>query len=124
MKVRCATVASMIFHGIVKRGKRRGSTLGYPTANIVLPPCDADGIYAALVTVDGTAHQAAAFADQKRGVLEAHLLDFFGDLYDQEISIELVKKMRDTEVFKTDVALKTAILEDVNSVRQYFNDRA
>ena len=97
--------------------------MGYPTANIELQGKGADGIYAARVDVDGISHAAAAFADPKRGVLEAHLLDFFGDLYDQEISIELVKKMRDTEDFKTDEALKAAIGEDVNSVRQYFNDR-
>lgn len=114
----------MKFSGSVLRGARRGSELGYPTVNIEMPDGDADGVYAAFVTVGDAIHEAAAFADPERRILEAHILDFFGDLYGKEISIELVKKMRDAEVFQTDVALKTAILEDVHSVRQYFDDRA
>ncbi len=110
----------MHFSGIVREGKRRGAALGYPTANIAPETLEADGIYAALVTVEDKEYFAAAFADPVRGVLEAYLLDFFGSLYGKEITIELKKKMRDTEKFHSDEELKTAISEDVNAVRQYF----
>jgi riboflavin kinase/FMN adenylyltransferase len=106
--------------GIVMEGKRRGSALGYPTANIAFSSVDADGVYAAVVTADGNERHAAVFVDSKRGLLEAHLLDFFGDLYGTEITVELKKKIRDTETFANDEALKAAIAEDVLSVRQSF----
>lgn len=107
--------------GIVLEGKRRGSALGYPTANIALDDAAVDGIYAATVSCDGAEYFGAVFADRTRGILEVHLLDFFGDLYGKKISVELKKKIRDTEEFTNDQALKAAILEDVNAVRQYFS---
>ncbi len=110
----------MAYTGIVVEGKRRGAALGYPTANIAHADSDANGIYAAIVFVDGKEHHAAVFADPARGLLEAHLLDFFGDLYGKEMTVELKKKIRDSEVFTSDEALKRAIAEDVLSVRQYF----
>ncbi len=111
----------MEFRGAVQEGKRRGSELGYPTVNIAMHGTDADGIYAARAVVDGKEYVAAAFADPKRGVLEAHLLSFFGDLYGQEVAITLEKKIRDTEEFRSDDDLKNAIAEDVQAVRQYFS---
>jgi riboflavin kinase/FMN adenylyltransferase len=131
----------MKYTGVVLEGKRRGSELGYPTANIAMEGSEADssrpehaqadvsrsehakadGIYAAIVTIGGTAMHAAAFADPTRGVLEVHILDFFHDLYGQEISVELKKKMRDTEDFASDAELRTAIAEDINAVRQHFS---
>lgn len=114
---------SHTYAGVVRRGKRRGSALGYPTVNISLPHKEVDGIYAAIVRVEGKEYPAAAFADPKRGILEAHLLDFSADLYGREISIELVKKMRDRAAFTSDENLKAAISEDVYSVREYLQSR-
>lgn len=107
-----------IVSGIVLEGKRRGSALGYPTANIACSDGTISGIYAATVVHDGKEHMAAVFSDPSRGILEAHLLDFFGDLYGHEIRVHIKKKIRDTEAFQTDEALKAAIAEDVNAVRQ------
>ncbi len=109
------------YRGIVQKGARRGSALGYPTVNIPMTEGDADGIYAARVSVGAVEYLAAAFADPARGVLEAHILSFFGDLYDKEIAITLEKKIRDTETFHADVDLRNAIAEDVQAVRQYFS---
>lgn len=104
--------------GIVMEGKRRGSALGYPTANIAYTDTEVSGIYAAHVTHDGKTYSAAVFADPSRRILEAHLLDFFGDLYGKEIHIDVKKKIRDTEKFTSDESLKAAIAEDILSVRQ------
>jgi riboflavin kinase/FMN adenylyltransferase len=108
------------FSGVVEKGKRRGSALGYPTINIALAD-SITGIFAAEVTVDGSVRPAAVFADPERKVLEAYILDFFGDLYGKEVTVELKKKIRDRETFHSDEALKTAIAEDVRAVRQYFS---
>lgn len=107
--------------GIVMEGKRRGSALGYPTANIALADPAVDGIYAATVSYEGSEHAGAVFADPERAILEVHLLDFFGDLYGKEISVELKKKIRDTEKFTSDEALKAAIAEDILAVRQFLD---
>lgn len=107
-----------VISGVVLQGKRRGSELGYPTANIALSDLAVQGIYAAIVTFDGEEHAAAVFADPARKLLEAHLLDFSGDLYGKEISIRLIKKMREIQIFADDAVLKRAIADDVHSVRE------
>ncbi len=107
--------------GIVREGKRRGSALGYPTANIAHDDAAVDGIYAATVSYQGTEYSGAVFADPERSLIEVHLLDFFGDLYGKEITVVLKKKIRDTEEFTNDQALKAAILEDILAVRQYLS---
>jgi riboflavin kinase/FMN adenylyltransferase len=113
------------FIGIVIEGKRRGRALGFPTVNIPLGDAAVSGIYAAKVCTDvsTSVHTffAAAFADPSRDVLEAHLLDFSGDLYGQEIRIELYEKLRESGTYASDEALQQAIAEDVAAVREYFS---
>ena len=79
------------------------------------------GIYAARVLVGGREYGAAGFADQERKILEAHILDFSGDLYGKEITIQLLKKIRDSMRFSHDTALRAAIADDVACVRTYFS---
>ncbi len=107
------------YKGVVEKGTKRAAGLGFPTVNIPLTGSD-DGIYAARVMVGKQNFIAAAFADQKRKVLEAHLLDFADDLYGKEVTIKLEKKIRESQVFDTDTALHTAIASDVYFVRKYF----
>jgi riboflavin kinase / FMN adenylyltransferase len=111
------------FLGIVQAGAKRGAALGFPTANIVLSDSDVSGIYAAHAEFDGHVYQAAVYADQQRMLLEAHLLDFSGDLYGKAISIELVEKLRESARFQSEVALKAAIADDIVRVRDYFNNQ-
>jgi riboflavin kinase/FMN adenylyltransferase len=107
--------------GIVQKGTKRAASLGYPTVNIPLLNPDVSGVYAARVVADGTSYAAAAFADQKRKVLEAHLLDFSGELYGKRITVELCKKIREDTRFSDDTALRAAIAEDTANVRTYFS---
>ena len=81
------------------------------------------GIYAAHVLIDGKEYPAAVYADQKRNVLEAYLLDFSGDMYGQTITIRLYDKVRENEMFLDDTTLKAAIAEDVRAVQKYFKDK-
>jgi riboflavin kinase/FMN adenylyltransferase len=110
--------------GIVQKGARRGKALGYPTANIVLPDGVESGIYAARVYLkkDEAPYMAAVFADEKRNILEAHVLDFSDDLYGVEIHIELHKKIRENKVFTNDDVLRAAIADDIAKVREYFTN--
>jgi riboflavin kinase/FMN adenylyltransferase len=108
------------YTGIVEVGSQRAAALGYPTINIKLEDT-ISGIYAAKVFAGGKEYFAAAFADPSRKILEAHLLDFSGDLYGHEATIELHNKVRGSEKYADDAALKAAIAEDVRAVREYFH---
>ncbi len=105
------------FSGTVQRGERRGVALGFPTANISLGDAAERGIYAATVVVDDAEYQAAVFVDEKREILEAHLLDFSGDLYGKTISVKLCNKIRDAAVFSDTASLVYAFEVDVAAVR-------
>ena len=92
--------------GSVAEGKKRGRTIGFPTANLqttqVLP---APGVYAGRAIVDGAAHRAAisvgtnpTFAGAATTV-EAYLLDFSGDLYGKTIDVEFHRYVREMLTF-------------------------
>jgi riboflavin kinase/FMN adenylyltransferase len=110
----------MIFAGIIQHGNGTGTKLGFPTLNIPLDDEAVSGIYAAIVTIKGSEYHAAAYADTKRKLLEAHLLHFQDDLYGLEASVELKKKIREDERFDDEAALKKAIADDVRAIEAYF----
>ena len=111
------------YSGIVQKGTQRGIALGFPTANIPLPD-GTSGIYAARVRLreDEAPYMAAVYADQKRKLLEAHILDFSNDLYRQEITIELHEKIREDQRFEDEKSLRAAIADDIAKVRKYFKN--
>lgn len=116
--------------GRVARGDQLGRQLGFPTANIhtaglVLPPC---GVYAAHVQARDevlrgvvnigfrpTLRDAAA-----RLQVEAHLLDFTGELYGEELELTFVEKLRDEQKFPSLGQLKAQIALDVAAARERF----
>ena len=81
---------------------------------------EVSGIYAALVKVGEEKYRAAVFADGKRKVLEAYILDFSADLYGWHVTVELLKKIRESKTFPDDTKLKKAISEDIEAARRYF----
>ena len=105
---------------MIEKGTGRASRLGFPTINIPFEDEEISGIYAARVIIDKVSFNSAVYADKRRNLLEAHLLDFSGELYGREASIELLKKLRDDNVFDNDAALRAAIADDVRKVIEYF----
>lgn len=118
-------------HGTVVHGDKLGRQLGYPTANIAplhtqqLVP--AMGIYAALVTVGGKEYPAMAsigtrptVSDAGRISIEAHLFDFDADIYEQDLRIAFVARLRDELKFETTQALQEALREDERQTRKMF----
>lgn len=116
--------------GTIEHGDSRGHELGFPTANLTsieqLVP--GDGVYAGKVIVGSHKHLAAisigtkpTFGGQQKTV-EAHLLDFDGDLYDQQVSVVFERKLRAQERFSSIDALKKQIGADVEAVRELNND--
>lgn len=112
----------MKYTGIVQKGNQYGRILGFPTANIPLEDATS-GVFAAVVRFDAEEHDAVVFANQKHHVLEAHLLDFDGDLYGKEIEIELLKQLRERVDFGTEGEAKEMIAKDVAAARAYLNSR-
>ncbi len=113
--------------GIVIKGRGRGRGIGFPTANIetnteLIPP---PGVYACQIEIgrDGSIHPAIAnlgfrptFAEQSFST-EAHLFDFSGDLYGENVRIHFVKRVREERHFDGVEALVTQIHRDVAQVR-------
>jgi len=108
--------------GRVQRGSQKAASLGFPTVNIPLTDPTLSGIYAGVVRAGAAEYPAALYADQKRALLEAHLLDFSADLYGSEVEMELLEKVRDDRRFDTDKMLMRAIASDVERVRAYFQN--
>ena len=108
------------YSGIVQRGLGRGEALSFRTANIPLEDATLSGVHIARATIGHDTYPAAVFIDTKRKLLEAHLLDFFGDLYGKEISVQLLRRIRDEKRFESDADLRSAIESDIRAVRNYF----
>ncbi|HVX90701.1 MAG TPA: riboflavin kinase [Candidatus Paceibacterota bacterium] len=111
----------MEFSGVVGVGKKYGRTIGFPTANIPLTDRSVAGIYTATVTLDGETFPAAVYANPERGVLEAHIIDWIGDIYEKPIVVTLREKVRESEEFEDELALMAAIAADVALIRESFN---
>lgn len=109
--------------GIVQGGARRGTGLGYPTANIALGrgAALAHGIYAVHVDFEGQRYQGAAYLgtrptfDDGSPVLEVFLFDFDGDLYGRRIEVEFVEFLRGDRKFDSLEALKAQM--DIDCAR-------
>lgn len=106
--------------GKVLRGSRQAKTLGFPTANIPYEREEIAGTYAGQVTVHGAVYKAAVYADPKRGLLEAHLFGFSGDLYGEEIRITLLAKVAEAAEFTLETDAREFITQVVQKVKDYF----
>ena len=109
----------MLLTGIVQGGSKYARTLGFPTLNIPLVEVVLSGVYIGRVWLDERYFDAAVFADEKRGIIEAHLLDFSKEVDALPIEIELAEKIRDRGVFSDEIDLKKAITGDVEKVRAW-----
>jgi len=113
--------------GQVVEGDRRGTVLGYPTANlrldsgIILP---GDGIYATWAFVDGVRYPSATsigvrptFGLSER-LMEVHVMDFDRDIYGQPMCVEFAGKLRDQETFQSAEELVQQIDQDIADSRR------
>ncbi|MEO8637751.1 MAG: riboflavin kinase [Candidatus Taylorbacteria bacterium] len=107
----------MKVRGKVEKGKGEGERLGYPTANIPLKEKLASGIYRGSVMIGGDTYSAALFVNVAGTLLEAHVLDFTGDLYGKEIEVELKEKIRDVIPFESEEQMRAIIIDDILKIR-------
>lgn len=117
-------------HGKVLHGRKIGRTLGMPTTNLtpiaskLTPPC---GVYASRTLIDGISYPGMTNIGYKPTVgaerdksVETYIYDFDGDLYGQEIDVELLTYKRPEIRFDNLESLKLKMEEDLAFGRAYF----
>ncbi len=106
--------------GTIVEGRKRGQTIGFPTANMVtenelIPP---HGVYATTMTIDGIVHAGVTNIgvrptfDESETTIETHLLRYSGDLYGRRVRLSFVQRLRDERRFESVDALRAQIDAD------------
>ena len=121
-----------IIKGSVVPGTGQGRGLGFPTVNLKIDPgwaIPADGVYATMTHINDRIYQSLTnigsrptFGGKQR-TLETYILDFQGDLYGRELTIDIVQRLRDERKFPSVADLKKQIAEDVQKGRTILNSR-
>ena len=114
--------------GVVRRGVKRGRTLGYPTINLPAPPArkllPPEGVYAVRAQTPAGAFGGMmnmgprpTFGDRETS-LEVHLFGDAGTLYDAHVRVEFVARLRDTQRFPSPAALAEQLARDADDARR------
>lgn len=115
--------------GVVESGDQRGRQIGFPTANIPVPKVmawPADAVYAGWCTLRGGERHPCAinigrrptfYEHAEQSLLEVHLIDFDGDLYGQEVSVEFIGFLRSERKFDGIDQLIAQLKGDVDDAR-------
>lgn len=121
--------------GPVVQGDKRGRTIGFPTANVAVPhvrALPADAVYAGwYIRADGTRHSAAInigkrptfYQDAEHSLVEAHLLDFDGDLYGEIARVQFVELLRSEQRFDGIEALRAQLQIDIGRTAEALSGR-
>jgi riboflavin kinase/FMN adenylyltransferase len=120
-----------VVRGTVESGDKRGRELGFPTANIALSDQSGsigDGVWAGWVRRADGSHLPAAISVGRRPtyygadgyrLLEAHLLDFAGDLYGETLVVWLGSHLREQQAYASAEDLITALKNDIAAATRW-----
>ena len=115
--------------GRVEEGKQVGRTIGFPTANITIPPhkaLPAFGVYACYLETSGGIFPAVVNVGRHPTMpeghvtVEAHVLDEFLSLYGRNVRLTFLKFMRPEQKFDSIESLRAQIAHDADDCRAYF----
>lgn len=114
--------------GTVIHGEKKGRTIGFPTANILLnrKVSPVQGVFVVKAKFDNKTYAGVANVGfrptlaGKQNQLEVHLFDYTGDLYQKRIEVVFCEKLRDEIKFESFQALKQQIESDAQTAKQYF----
>jgi riboflavin kinase/FMN adenylyltransferase len=115
--------------GTIVEGRKRGMTIGFPTANMtteneLIPPT---GVYATTMTVDGIVHAGLTNIGTRPTfgetdvTVETHLLRYSGNLYGQSVRLAFVQRLRDERRFEDVDALRAQIEADQRRADRLFS---
>ena len=118
----------MEFSGVVTAGDGRGRTIGFPTANMQLPPGQVPvprGVFSGCARWDDEGERLVVvnvgtrptFASAAAPTVEVHVVDFDGDLYGKTLTVRLGKKLRDEQRFNSAKELTQQIAADIERAR-------
>lgn len=113
--------------GEVIRGKTRGKSIGFPTANIrtsneILPR----GVFVTRVSINRKTWPSVTNIGQrptfghKQLIIESYILDFDGDLYGKSITVQFLHKIREEKKFTSSQSLSAQIRKDIETASHYF----
>ncbi len=114
------------FWGKVRKHNQRGKTLGFPTANVDLHRKIPEGIYISKTKSQEQIYFSLTFVgiaktfDEQKFLAETYILDFNRNIYGQWISVELIKKIRNNQKFKSVDNLIRQMKKDEQKARHYF----
>ncbi len=120
----------MVIFGTVVRGVKYGRKLGFPTANLErrqftrLKPRPRLGVYAGVAQIKSSSKKYKAGIVigplDGRGLpkIEAHLINFSGNLYGKKLELKLIKYLRSFHKYSGEAALKAQIKRDIKKVKK------
>lgn len=125
---------SFTLSGIVVRGRQIGREMGYPTANLkvedknkIIP---GNGVYAVKGIIEGLIYDGMlnighnpTIAEGLQQTIEVHFFDLSEDLYDREITLEFISRIRDEQKFDDLVALKGQLDMDKESAKAILTEK-
>ena len=113
--------------GVVQKGRGDGADFGYKTANLTVPEneiINLEGVYSAYIYVLGKTYKAAVsvgvsltYEDRTKANVEAHILDFDGDIYGKTIDIYLIEFLRPMIKFSSSEELINTVKQNIDYVR-------
>jgi riboflavin kinase/FMN adenylyltransferase len=123
---------SVFIDGAVLEGKRLGRTLGFPTLNIEVENelVPSDGVYITAVHIPSFARTFPAVTNigvrptvyqNSLTTVESHLLDFTADVYQEQVRLFFLERVREERRFESTLELMAQIRRDVGQARDYFN---
>ena len=114
--------------GMVQKGRQQGKKIGFPTCNIDIKDCviAMPGVYAVKVKQKNSNKSLKAIANlgyrptfnQKKILLEVHIFNFSGNLYNKYLSIEFIKFIRKEKKFKNVNQLRKQIQSDLKVAKR------
>lgn len=120
-------------NGVVAHGDKRGRTIGFPTANLKIEDTTklipGNGVYAVKVNHNGNSYKGMmnvgvkpTLGENKGISIEVNIFDFEGELYDENLKIELMDWIRDEKRFASLDELKQQLVEDRVKAEELTND--
>ena len=116
--------------GRIIHGDKRGRSIGFPTANLLMQRKNVpvQGVFAVTmrglteIPQPGVANVGSrpTITGSETVLLETHLLDFTGDLYGHRVEVEFHQKLRDEHRFSGLTQLRNQIAQDITQARAYF----
>lgn len=118
---------SYVIEGRVVHGEKKGRTIGFPTANLLLRRVRSPlaGVFVVKVDVSGRVYGGVAnigwrpTVEGQRAQLEVHIFDFSGDLYGQRLKVTPLTRLRSEQKFASFEVLKQQIIRDADQARRF-----